>query len=104
MYGLYDTKSRIDYLETLLCHLSKEDKPIDNCLIALKHLRSTLDENVEKPQKTKLQIIGDLLYNGFAIFGMLLFTISVIKASQTCSYTPMDIVPTSGQAEVKLTD
>lgn len=69
IYDLYDRQSRINTLESLLCYLVKEDKPVDNCLIALNNLESKLEKKPEKLQLSIPQMIAEATYNAFAIIG-----------------------------------
>lgn len=92
IYGLHDTKSRIQSLETLLCYLVKQNKPIDNCLVALNYLKSNLEGKIEKPKQITPQMIADFFYNGFAVLGMLLFLVCITRVNCTKSYSPNEFL------------
>ncbi|NJN07506.1 MAG: hypothetical protein HC815_05765 [Richelia sp. RM1_1_1] len=103
LYDLHNTKSRIQSLETLLCYLVKQNKPIDNCLIALNYLKSNNEGKIEKPKQTMPQMIADSFYNGFAVLGMLLFLVSITRVNCTKSYSPNE-VPSIQQGQFNRAD
>lgn len=83
IYDLYNRQSRINALESLLCYLVKENKPIDNCLAALNHLESKSVKTSEKPKQTIPQIIAEAAYNAFAIIGAFVIISCLYKAPDT---------------------
>lgn len=80
IYDLYSRESRINTLESLLCYLVKEDKPVDNCLTALNHLESKSVKNSEKPKQTIPQMIAEAAYNVFAVIGAFVIISCLYKA------------------------
>ncbi|MGB3650062.1 MAG: hypothetical protein WBA41_02490 [Rivularia sp. (in: cyanobacteria)] len=80
IYDLYNRQSRINTLESLLCYLVKEDKPVNNCLIALNNLESKLEKKSEKPKLSIPQMIAEATYNAFAIIGAFVIIYCLYKA------------------------
>lgn len=80
IYDLYNRQSRINTLESLLCYLVKENKPIDNCLTALNHLESKSIKTDDKPKQTIAQMIAETAYNAFAIIGAFVIISCLYKA------------------------
>lgn len=102
-YALYSTESRIQSLETLLCYLIKQGKPIDDCLTALNHLKSGSVKKIEKPKQTIPQKIAESIHNGFAILGMFLFLVCVTKTNEIKTHSPMG-TPAVEQGEFRRAD
>lgn len=82
MYELYNKECRINTLESLLCYLVKEEKPIDNCLTALNYLESK-PAIKDKPKQTIPQMIAEAAYNAFAIIGAFAIISCLYKAPGT---------------------
>lgn len=98
IYDLYNRQSRINALESLLCYLVKENKPIDNCLVALNHLKSKSVKTSEKPKQTIPQMIAEAAYNAFAIIGAFVIISCLYKAPDT-NY-PSQVNPLIQQGEL----
>lgn len=79
---LYNREVRINALESMLCCLVKEDKPIDNCLSALNHLELK-SANPGKPKQTIPQMIAEVAYNAFAIIGAFVIIYCLYKGPVT---------------------
>lgn len=82
IYDLYNKECRINTLESLLCYLVKEEKPIDNCLTALNYLESKPTIK-DKPKQTIPQVIAEAAYNAFAIIGAFVIISCLYKAPNT---------------------
>ena len=80
IYDLYNTNARINSLETLLCCLVKQEKPIDNCIIALDYLESKQVTKSKKPKQSVMQFIAEAAYNAFAIIGAFVILSCLYKA------------------------
>lgn len=90
IYGLYNTESRIQSLETMLCYLIQQGKPINDCLTALNHLKSDSVKKVKKPQ-TIPQKIAESIHNGFAILGLFLFLACTARTYEANTYNSTEI-------------
>lgn len=82
IYDLYNKECRINILESLLCYLVKEEKPIDNCLTALNYLESKPSIK-DKPKQTIPQMIAEAAYNAFAVIGAFAIISCLYKAPDT---------------------
>lgn len=82
MYDLYNKECRINTLESLLCYLVKEEKPIDNCLTALNYLESK-PAIKDKPKQIIPQMIAEAAYNAFAVIGAFAIISCLYKAPYT---------------------
>ncbi|MEM7552629.1 MAG: hypothetical protein AAF378_00745 [Cyanobacteria bacterium P01_A01_bin.84] len=86
IYDLHNEECRINTLESLLCYLVKEGKPIDNCLTALNYLESKpVAKSYEKPKQSIPRMIAEAAYNIFAIVGALAIISCMYKSLNTYS-------------------